>query len=162
MLRENHGPGVHHPGGRGVPGGVDLRDGADAERAGALDDAGRDRRCRFWARKTIRRAEAEGEAVKSARPPLVAVSDDGEELPVIFPAREGESPEAVEAEEAAGTEEAGLPAPLSAEDVAAAAAALEGLPAGEAAEPAGEQPCRRRLVQKTRRRLRSYRRPLRR
>ena len=70
--------------------------------------------------------EEEGaEAVKPARPPLVAVSDDGEELPVIFPAPEGESPEAVEADEAAGAG-SGLPAPLSAEDVAAAAAALEG------------------------------------
>ena len=72
--------------------------------------------------------EAGGETVKPARPPLVAVSDDGEELPVVFPAPEGEGAEG----------ESGLPEPLSAEDVAAAAAALEGLPAGEAAEPAGE------------------------
>ena len=74
--------------------------------------------------------EAQGEdgGVMPVPSPLVAVRDNGEGLPVIFPAPEGEGPEAG----------SGLPAALSAEDVAAAAAALEGLPVGEAVEPAGE------------------------
>ena len=80
-------------------------------------------------------AEAETEGVMPA--PLVAVSDDGEALPVVFPASEGENPEAVGEGEPAGAA-SGLPAPLSGEDVAAAAAALEGLPAGEAVEAAEE------------------------
>ena len=82
-------------------------------------------------------AEAETEAVMPVPSPLVAVRDNGEELPVLFPAPEGGNPEAVETGETGGAA-SGLPAVLSAEDVAAAAAALEGLPAGEAVEPAGE------------------------
>ena len=76
------------------------------------------------------------EMVMPVPSPLVAVSNDGEEVPVIFPAPEGELPEAQEMGERAGVETA-LPPVLSAEDVAAVAAALEGdeEEAGEAAVP---------------------------
>ena len=86
--------------------------------------------------------QAEGDEVMPVPSPLVAVRDDGEGLPVIFPAPEGEIPGAQETGEIAG-EVAALPAVLSAEDVAAARAALEGneeaavgaAPAAEAVEP---------------------------
>ena len=75
------------------------------------------------------------EMVKSVPSPLAAVRDDGEALPVIFPAPEGRVPEAREAGESAAVE-AALPPVLSAEDIAAAAAALEG-DEEEAAEGVG-------------------------
>ena len=70
-------------------------------------------------------SQAQGEEVMPAPAPLVGVRDDGEEVPVIFPAPEGEMPEAQETGERAGVE-AALPPVLSAEDVAAAKAALAG------------------------------------
>ena len=83
--------------------------------------------------------EAEAGADEMVMPvpsPLVAVSNDGEEVPVIFPAPEGEMPESQETGERARVE-AALPLVLSAKDVAAVAAALEGdeEEAGEAATP---------------------------
>ena len=75
------------------------------------------------------------EMVMPVPSPLVAVRDDGEALPVIFPAPEGQVPEAREAGESAAVE-AVLPPVLSAEDIAAAAAALEG-EEEEAAEGVG-------------------------
>ena len=75
------------------------------------------------------------EMVMPVPSPLVAVRDDGEAMPVVFPSPEGETPEAQETGERGGVE-AALPPVLSAEDVAAAAAALEGLPIGEAVEAA--------------------------
>ena len=71
------------------------------------------------------------EAVMPVPSPLVAVSNDGEELPVIFPEAEPGATAEVEerpADEGAMTAEEGeLPQILSAEDVAAAAAALAGM-----------------------------------
>ena len=71
------------------------------------------------------------EMVMPVPSPLVAVRDDGEAMAVIFPAPEGETPEAQE------TGDVELPPVLSAEDVASARAALEGDEegAGEGAGP---------------------------
>lgn len=75
--------------------------------------------------------EGEPEGVMPVPSPLVGVRNDGEEVAVIFPAAEPRAGELqIAAEENPGD---GLPQALSAEDVAEARAALEGLEPGPVA-----------------------------
>ena len=70
--------------------------------------------------------EGEPEAVMPVPSPLVGVSNDGEEVAVIFPAAEPGAEELQAAAEADPGDERGLPQALSAADVAEARAALAG------------------------------------